>query len=148
MDDVVLLLQRYQALTVPRESGDVFMQHLTQRMDSWFVEIGDVGLAYLTDIVPEHNASLHVLFWDERLGAQRVLAVRAALQKAFELFALARVTVPVVAEGKPARIYTKFLTRIGFLLEGTIRNGVRKPEGGYADILLYGLLPEETKQWQ
>jgi GNAT superfamily N-acetyltransferase len=67
-------------------------------------------------------------------------ALRSALQWAFGEIGAHRVWLEVVASNVPAR--TLYESE-GFLLEGTYRDGFRRPDKTYEDLMHYGLLRSE-----
>ena len=138
LDDIVRLMQRYQEVNVPREPGNVFLEHLTMRRDSWFVEVGDLGLVYLTNVIPEFTGTMHVLFWDQKLPVVRVPLVQEVVRSAFDLFALKKINVTTTA--KPMG---DFLKKIGFSWEGNVRRGTII-DGAFTDVRLFGIIPEEV----
>jgi hypothetical protein len=132
------IILRYEALDIPKEETIVFLQHLTARRDAWFVEVGHVGLVYLSNIVLGRDAELNVLFWDRRLSMDRKATVKAILATAFEKFKLPRVTAYVPSTSAPM---PRFLTAIGFQQEGVIRSAWSvEPR---VDTVVFGMLYDE-----
>lgn len=136
LEQVEHLVGLYAQLNVPKPHPLLFLEQMTAKKDSWFVEAGDLGLIFLTDIVPERNANLHVFFWDLKFDKSRRELVLAALATAFNLFNFLRVTVIVPDTAGPLK--ERYL-RMGFTLEGTIR----KSGPGGIDEHILGLLREE-----
>jgi hypothetical protein len=136
---VEAMLLKYNSLDLPRESVIDFMAHLVQRRDSWFVEAGDLGLFYFTNITPRVDAVFNMLFWDRRLTGDRREAAKLALHAAASLFKLRRVSAMAVESNKPLR---KTLQKIGFTAEGCIRQS-RVVGDHFEDAHYYGLLNEE-----
>lgn len=124
-NDVLRLMTAYAAIKVPRDPGDVFINHLLTRTDSWFVEVGDYGLIYMTNIVPGYWAQMNVFFWDKKLPAERVPLVQAVIKKAFELFDLHRISALVYfkmeREGQVRSPLYRFLRDVGMTREGILR---------------------------
>lgn len=139
LERVSEILERYKALPVPKEFPLVFAEHLLLKRDAWFVEVGDVGLLYLTRVVPEQNAFFHVVFWDQSLGADRVSVARSFIQDAFIRFMLDRITAAVSHENVAMK---RFLREVGFTLEGNTRRGwsIDPP----VDMIQFGMLAEEV----
>jgi hypothetical protein len=138
------LIDRYLSCEVSKEHVELFKQHLLQRLDSWFVAVNDVGLIYLTGIVPEFVANFQCIFWDRRFGANRRDMVQRVLATAFAEFELTRVSafVPEVNH----RLAEIELPKVGFKAEGKLRKAWR--EGAVdCDMHILGLLKEEVK-WQ
>lgn len=137
------IVRQYTSLTIPRENVEFFKQHLFQRNDSWFVKVGEVGLVYLTNIVPTFTANLQVMFWDKRFGKNRRELVRNILATAFEEFALTRVGAFVPVTNRP--LAEVELRKIGFVQEGVLRGAWREKED--CDLVVFGLLRDEAKLW-
>lgn len=144
------LLLKYQALTMPKIVGDVFLAHLMRR-DSWFVEVGNIGIIYLSDVIPGLSAQLHFYFWDMKLTPLRQNILRQFLRMAFDNFALERIGTVVYTfprqrhyDGKGPG--ARFRTTAGFKLEGVVRMAYVH-EGELLDITLFGMLKDEC-QWQ
>ncbi len=138
-EQVKEILERYNALDVPRDNILEFTNHLLRRGDAWFVEVGDVGLFYFTSIVPRLDCTFNMIFWDKKLTGDRRELAKLAIHAAFKLFALRRMTAVVVESNIPLR---KTLQKIGFTAEGIIRQS-RVVDGVYSDSYLFGLLSEE-----
>lgn len=139
LDQVAAILKRYNSLTIPREHFEVFKWRLTTDTASWFVQVGDVGLVYLTEMVPGLAANLHVLFWDGSLGKDRVECIKTVIATAFDEFKLERVSAYVPVTNVPLR---RVLSKIGFVLEGCTRRG-QKLDGKFIDLIQFGMLREE-----
>lgn len=137
VEDIKRLLALYESVDVPKDPGNVFLEHLVNRRDSWFVEVGDIGLVYFTGIIPEFTSTMHVIFWDQKLGRGRVPYVKNIVRSAFELFALRKINVVTIA--KPMQ---EFLKDVGFQWEGKIRRGTIV-NGEMKDVRLFGIIPEE-----
>lgn|SRR5262245_31264308 len=138
------LLQRYLSMRIRKDAPQAFIEHLTQRRDSWFVEVEDVGLIYLTNVIPTWSAVLNVLFWDGRLGKERREVLREVLNFAFTEFQLLRVQATVSADNTPLQT---FYEKSGMCVEGVLRNAWRDEEG-LQNIVLLSLVPEEVESWQ
>jgi hypothetical protein len=144
LDQVRDILDKYQALNIPKEHHLIFAEQLTGRRDAWFIEAGDKGLIYLTSVVPRLGATLNLLFWDGKLTKDRREAVRSVVAEAMELFALPRIGALCPYTNLPLR---QVLKKIGFVLEGVARKGYLTPDGSYIDMFLYGVTSEEVSQW-
>jgi hypothetical protein len=138
LEQVEEVLLRYKILDIPKPQAEVFMEQLVQARNSWFIEAGDVGFIYLTNVIPEYNADLNVVFWDKKLSANRREAVKSVLATAFDLFQLPRISAVCAASNDPMR---NMLRKVGFTLEGTIRRGW--PSEPREDAILHGMLKEE-----
>jgi len=132
------ILAKYEAMPVEKESNLVFLQHLTTRRDSWFVEVGELGIVYLTNVVIGRDADLNVMFWDRRLSMDRKAAVKAIVTTAFEKFQLPRITAYVPSTSAPM---PRFLRDIGFQQEGVVRRGWSNDPP--IDSVLFGMLFDE-----
>lgn len=132
-------LDRYAKLDVAKNSPVAFLEQLTSQPNAWFVEAGDVGLYYLTDVRPRIDAQFQMIFWDKLLTADRRELARIVLKRAQELFKLRRITYILDAGSIPLR---KTAEKIGFTHEGTIRRSLLV-DGEFHDACIYGLLQEE-----
>lgn len=144
LDQIRDIAEKYEALNVPKPPKMFFIDQLTAHKDAWFVEVGNVGLVYLTFVVPESNANLNVMFWDGKLTRDRREAVKTILVTAFDLFQLPRITASCPVTNNPMR---QMLSKIGFVLEGVARKGYRDVDGKYVDLVMFGVLDEEAKTW-
>lgn len=138
-EQVKRIAEMYNALDVPRENVLEFTHHLVNRADSWFVEVGDVGLVYFTHIIPRLDARFNLIFWDKKLTADRRELAKLAISAAFKHFALRRLTAVVVESNVPLR---NTLQKIGFTTEGVLRQS-RIVGTEYVNTYHYGLLSEE-----
>lgn len=135
------LLVRYDGCAFPKEDVNHFFYHLTQERSAWFVEAGDVGLMYLTNVVPRGDATLHTMFWDGTLVREYVAAVKMFVADAFERFDLARLSARVSFDNHPIR---RFYRDVGFTLEGVVRSGWSFDPP--VDLVLFGMLKEEKPE--
>ena len=139
LDKIQILVENYNGLNIPKESTLIFLQHLTARPDAWFVEIGPVGLVYLSNIILGRDADLNVLFWDGKLRKDRKAAVRSVIAAAFKQFNLPRISA-VLPSTNPA--LQRVLGDVGLTVEGTIRKGWGvEPQ---IDSVYMGILKEEA----
>lgn len=145
IDQVATLIQLYSDIDVPREPVELFKQHLLKRNDSWFVEVGEVGLIYLTNIVPTFAANFNVIFWDRRFGKARRSLCQQVIATGMNEFELTRVAAFVPETNVP--LAQTELRKIGFQLEGKFVKAWRD-EMGDCNLLAFGLLKEEVKEWQ
>jgi RimJ/RimL family protein N-acetyltransferase len=143
VEQVQELIELYEEVDIPREHVTLFKQHLLQRTDSWFVQVADVGLIYLTNIVPSFTANLQVIFWDRRFGKNRRELVQHVLATAFDEFDLTRVQALVPESNAP--LAKTELRKIGFTQEGVMRKAWRDEVD--IDLVLFGLLRNEAV-WQ
>jgi RimJ/RimL family protein N-acetyltransferase len=141
-DEVALIVNRYDKLTVPREETLVFLAHLMHRKDSWFIAAGNIGLIYLTNVVLSRDADLNFLFWDYGLATDRRAAIRGVVGSAFKRFQLPRISAVVPDSNEPTQ---RVLRDIGFTKEGTIRQGWNADPP--VDSVLYGILKNEVDEW-
>lgn len=144
IEQIQEIIRLYTDIEVPRPHVEVFKQHLLYRKDSWFVEVLDCGLIYLTDIIPTFTANFHVIFWDKKFGADRRELCKNVLATAFAEFELTRV-MSAAPEINATLAYTA-LKKIGFVKEGVLRKAWREVQD--FDLFIYGLLAEEAKEWQ
>jgi RimJ/RimL family protein N-acetyltransferase len=139
LGDIQRILALYDGLRVPKQDRSQFAYHLTQDRAAWFLEIGDIGLAYFTSVLPQNRATFNVVFWDQKLGKSRVHAAREACKLATERFELQRIGAQMKWSN---RVLRDFLKRVGFIWEGTIRKGWLD-EKGFEDMILLGVIREE-----
>jgi RimJ/RimL family protein N-acetyltransferase len=132
------IIGRYELLDIPKEESISFIQNLTRSRDAWFVEAGNVGLIYLTDIRPGLDANFFTVFWDKSLQTDRVAACKTVLTEAFSRFDLPRISARISQQNVPMK---RFLRDLGFTLEGVTRLGwsVSPP----IDKIHYGILFDE-----
>lgn len=117
----------------PLPSGDVEAAALV-----W--EVDDVGILYLTDIVPGVEALVHAAFWDRRLNGRENL-VREMVKFLFSNFDFNRLTARIGLFSKPT---LEFVERVGFKKEGRLRQATRY-KGDWFDVNIYSILREEVE---
>jgi RimJ/RimL family protein N-acetyltransferase len=143
LDKLQGVVKKYADLQIPKADKIIFVQHLTQDRNAWFLEVlcegEEVGVVYFTNVVPHLAAQMNFFFWDGKLKKGRVGVVRDALKQAFTEFKLQRVGVQMKWSNAPQK---RFLADCGFVWEGTLRRGWVDPDGCH-DMLLYGMLREE-----
>lgn len=140
IDQVEELYRKYKALAVPKDDEPLFMQHLTQRRDAWFIEAGDLGLIYLTDIILHVDARLHVVFWDGHLTQDRREAVKTTIRTGMNLFDLRRISAATAESNQPMR---QMLRKVGFTIEGVLRQSWQNKDGSVQNAYFFGILREE-----
>jgi len=135
------LVRLYAALKMPKSHERVFANALLAQ-DAFFVEAGEVGLIYLTSIIPGFCGQLNVSFWDSKLHRNRQEAVKTVLAEACEKFELQKINASVPVSNIPLR---SFYRKIGFVMEGCLRRmwSSTPPQ----DMHVLGLLREEL-EWQ
>lgn len=137
-EKVKWILERYESMNVPKMHPLVFYNALMHRRDSYFLEVGEIGLVWLTGVLPNNGALLDFMFWDGRLGADRVEVVKSSVLTVFNLFKLERLSARIPKKSAPVQ---RVLREVGFKLEGTIRRGWAGDPPD--DLLLFGMLKEE-----
>lgn len=102
------------------------------------LKVSDIGVVYVTDLIPGDSAQGHFLFWD-RKSAGRHRIILAALQWVMDNFDLHRVSIEV-----PRHAYNALhrLYKIGFRVEGVLKKA-QLFEGERYDIFLFGVLRDE-----
>jgi hypothetical protein len=140
-DDLVMarLLMKYREFDRPKEPIGIFTQWLLSR-DAWFVEAGEQGLIFLTNIIPYLSADLHMIFWDKKLTGDRRECAQHVVKAAFQLFNLSRVTGVATEPNKPLR---KIYKSMSFKEEGIIRKA-KVVNNQVVDVYIYGILKEEA----
>lgn len=118
--------------------AELFAQRLADPRTAAF-EVGDIALITFEDIVPRLGASVHFLSWGEITEAD-MAAGREAIDFVMETYLLRRLTA-----GPPEynRLAKRLAVELGFQAEGRMRSAFLK-NGRYWDVLLYGLVKEET----
>jgi RimJ/RimL family protein N-acetyltransferase len=139
--DLERLVGLYSSLKMPKSHEMVFAQALLAP-DAFFVEAGEIGLIYLTSIIPGFCGQLNVTFWDSKLHRNRQEAVKTVLAEACEKFDLQKINASVPVSNIPLR---SFYRKIGFVMEGCLRRmwTSTPPQ----DMHVLGLLREEL-EWQ
>ena len=102
-------------------------------------EVDDVGILYLTDIIPGVSALAHFSFWDRRLRGRENL-IREMIKLGFQKYGFQRIETRVALYASPV---LGAVERIGFVKEGRARQAVRR-NGVWYDVNLYSLLREEV----
>ena len=115
-----------------------FIARLLAR-DSVVIEL-EGGIILFENIQPGMKAEFHATFWDHKLSA-RTDILKEILIWAFLTFGLERLETYVAVYARAVR---RFLTeRLGFIYEGTLRNGFRN-QGDLHDLEIYSILKEEV----
>ena len=138
-EDVIKLLELYESMPFAKPSKDLFRADLLSP-NSWFVEVGDVGLVYLTYVVPRFIATFNVLFWDRKISKDRKEIIRDILAQAFDRFDLVRIAAFVPSTNEPL---VSALRKIGFTIEGRLRKAFMQ-EAEFSDVVVLGLLKDEV----
>jgi len=102
-------------------------------------EVDDVGILYLTHIIPGLSALAHFSFWDKRLRGREQL-IREMIKLAFQKYGFQRIETRVALYANPV---LGAVERIGFVKEGRARKAVRRG-GDWYDVNLYSMLREEV----
>ena len=102
-------------------------------------EVDDVGILYLTHIVPGLSATAHFSFWDRRLRGREKL-IYEMIKLAFEHYGFQRIETRVALYANPV---LGAVERIGFVKEGRARKAVKR-NGEWYDVNLYAMIKEEV----
>ncbi len=102
-------------------------------------EVDDVGILYLTNIIPAFSALAHFTFWDRRMKGREPL-IREMIKYCFNRYNFHRIETHVALYATPVLAAVE---RIGFVKEGRARKAVRK-KGEWFDVNLYAILREEV----
>jgi hypothetical protein len=144
-----LLLEHYAAMTIPRMPGDAFLAHLSGQ-NSFFLDLDGMGLCYFTSIAPRFAANMELLFWDQKLGADRTAVAQYCVKLAMDMFELTRVSTTTPARYDNNRSdrspMLRFLLTSGFTHEGVLRR-VFPWKGELRDLNILSVLREEAT-WQ
>lgn len=103
-------------------------------------EVDDVGIFYLTEIIPGQDGLGHFTFWDKRTKGREEL-IREMVRFVFQFLKLHRITVEVPLYTAPW--LPKFVENIGFVKEGRKREAV-KYKGEWFDVNVYSILAGEV----
>jgi RimJ/RimL family protein N-acetyltransferase len=133
------LIAMWDELDVFKLNADWFKAQLFA-WNAYFEEVEDVGLIFLTDIIPGFTASFHCVFWDKQLGELRRQVMTEFLRECFDSFKLTRIQATVPELNPP---YIKQLRKVGFVEEGVIRQAWREPDMDY-NVHVLGLLKGEV----
>lgn len=135
-------LEKYPSLFSDWSKGDFSVfSNIILAPDSIWLEIGDVGLLYATDIVEGVSASVHAIFFD-RSVADKVDVCRELIKWLFAETSVHRLSADVPIDYYATK---RLLTKLGFRYEGTRRESVLR-RGKWVDIVLYGLTLDEGKK--
>lgn len=102
-------------------------------------EVDDVGILYLTDIIPNFSALAHFTFWDRRMRGREEL-MREMMKYCFKRYNFHRIETRVALFAVPV---LGAVERVGFVKEGRAREAVRR-KGEWFDVNLYAVLREEV----
>lgn len=139
VDVVKDILEKYSNLKAVKSNPLWFRAQLLERVDSYFATVGEVGLLFLTDVVPEFTASFNLVFWDRKLGKARQAVILEFLRSCAEEFDLERIQATVPVLNRP--LYAMLL-RTGFKEEGLLRKAWREADG-FHDVHILSILREE-----
>jgi hypothetical protein len=112
---------------------------LTVSANGLLWEVDDVGILYLTQIIPGLSAVAHFSFWDRRLRGRENL-IREMLKLGFLKYGFQRIETRVALYATPM---LGGVERIGFVKEGRARKAVQR-NGEWYDVNLYAVLREEV----
>lgn len=104
-----------------------------------FWEVDDVGLIYLTDIVPGFQADGHFTFWDRRLRGRDLLLLEMAKYLITE-FELHRLVCRVPLYSQPTLRYVERVLK--FTKEGRLREAIHF-DGQWWDVATFSMLEGE-----
>ena len=105
-------------------------------------QVDDVGILYLTNIVPGVEAEGHFSFWDSRI-AGRVPLLRTMLKYWCETFGLHRVVTYLPLYTRKGLF--RLVESIGFVKEGRLREAAFY-KGQWWDMNAYAVLESEVKE--
>jgi hypothetical protein len=148
-EDMRVLLEHYAAMTIPRVPGDTFLAQLGAN-NTFFLNLDGQGIAYFTSIVPHGACNMELLFWDQKLSADRTPVAQYCVKLAMEMFDLHRVGTSTPCRYDNNRSdrspMLRFLLTSGFTHEGVIRR-VFPWKGELRDLNILSVLREEAT-WQ
>lgn len=123
---------------------EAFLSVVLDPRGVWFdVEKDDdqIGLAYITKVIPLHDANAHFVVWNSRVrGTEPIF--KCLIRWTFEHYNLQRITaeIPVYQHG-----VIRFARRLGFVEEGQRRNAVFYKDKWFSSIML-GILRSEVEE--
>jgi ribosomal-protein-serine acetyltransferase len=103
--------------------------------------VGDVGL-----YIDRANACASICYWldaEHRGRGAMGFAVRSLVQHAFEQLALQRVEIRTDVRNRASRALAE---RLGFRLEGVLRQSYRIDDGRYSDDAVYSMLASDPQR--
>ena len=100
-----------------------------------------IGLAMLTDIIPQYDAKGHFAFWD-KIGSGREKLIWELMDICFDEFDLHRMTVETPAYQRGT---IRSIKRLGFTHEGEKREGVFH-KSTWINMMLFGITREELRR--
>lgn len=100
-----------------------------------------IGLAMLTDIIPQYDAKGHFAFWD-KIGSGREKLIWELMDICFDEFDLHRMTVETPAYQRGT---IRSIKRLGFSFEGEKREGVFH-KSAWINMMLFGITREELRR--
>lgn len=120
-----------------REDFNAFV-NVVMSPNTVILGVGDVGVVYVTDLIPGDSGLCHYLFWDRDLRNKSKL-VLACMKWGFDTFDLARVTV-ILPRHASAALHHVY--KMGLRIEGVMRESMLIG-GKRADCFVFGVLRRE-----
>lgn len=102
-------------------------------------EVDDVGLFFLTELIPGQDGLGHFTFWDRRTRGREEL-LREMIRFVFQFLKLHRITVEIPLYTAPW--LPRFVEKVGFVKEGRKREAALY-EGQWFDVNIYSILSGE-----
>jgi len=121
-------------LDAPNVRRRIILDERSERAGLWMARVHEGWLVEIGLIIAQAP----------RQGAGR-FALRSALDWAFADLGAHRISLEVTARNKGARALYE---NEGFVLEGTYRDGFRRNDGGFEDLVHYGLLRSEAPRYR
>jgi hypothetical protein len=135
-------LSKYPALFSDWNKGDfVSFSNLLLTPNSIWLEVGETGLIYATDIVEGASLDIHAVFFD-RSVADKVNVCREVAKWMFLETGIHRMNADVPVDYHATK---RLLVKLGFRYEGTRRESVLR-RSKWIDIALYGLTVDEARK--
>lgn len=135
------LSQFHVLFASPRETSFKNFVNIIQDEYSVLLAFDDVGMALVSDLVPGVEVKVQFSFWDAKLKGREQL-IRELVKWVIDVFGVRRVSMPVRAD---ARAMRAFVERVGFYVEGILKNWVKKDLKLY-DLYLYGVTESEVDE--
>ena len=117
---------------------ETFYSLLTNKTNVFYELGNEQGLIIATNVRPYVDAIMHVMFFDRKVRGREDTFVEV-MADLFNRARLRRMTMIITQNNDVIR---RFAERVGFVLEGTIRQASLY-NGRYYDRVVYGLLREE-----
>lgn len=128
--------------------GDIeaFIDILVNPSSVWFEIFSleknkPIGIGNIRKVILGYDAQGHFAFWDSRATGREAI-IKSTMKWAMDRYKLHRLSAEIPAYQSGT---IRFTERIGFVREGTRREGVFK-DGSWIDLYMFGLLRSELEK--